>query len=745
MGEKGSAAEDETLLSATADTEAALLSQLRQRVWEMRHPEDIETVAELLRDGLDRLGISFLDYGLNVIDESEQLSVLRIVHSRCADGTGWSIRRFRQRSKNITAMWRSGRVYYRPNLEAEDIDGVKQAIRDDVQHAVQSVLDVPFSHGTLAFNSDKADAFSPQEIEILIRVSQVISEGFRRTEDLERLRAANEQLREKERLLTAFQRIGESLLASLDRDEILDKLAEEVVDAGIFRSLMVALVDGEYIEVVRSLYVDADDDKKVIENKLGLRYALSGDNISAYIVRKGEFEVIEGWDKRFDDTVSSPERMANHVAYFLPVKKGDEVIAVLATGSDLEDKNKILTRIHAMQPLLNQVAIALEHARLYKERQEQSRQLVHLERLRAVGEMAAGISHNLNNILVGILGPSQSLCEELPAGPWREEAGDIATAAKRAADIVRRLNESVRGLQEQVLAVDVEPVVHAVVRNTRPCWKDIPEARGHQVGIHIGSLELPFIRASESGLYNVVVNLIFNAVDAMPNGGSLSIEGRCVGDEVELKVSDTGTGMDEETRRRIFEPFFTTKADVGTGLGLSTVYGTIENWGGRIEVESLVGTGTTFTLRLPIWGGEEGGVVAEEDDSVQMLTDGRVLLIDDDEMVLSVLERILRKRYEVKVCRGADEILKVVESESYDVALIDWGMPDMLGDELAEKIRAIDPRIALVLMSGWSIGDEGMPTSAFDSYLAKPFGQLDLVRKTVSDGVSLSRRRAQKG
>jgi hypothetical protein len=146
-------------------------------------------------------------------------------------------------------------------------------------------------------------------------------------------------------LLAAFQRMGESLLASLDRDEILD--------AGIFRSLMVALVDGEQIEVVRSFFIDENGNKRIIENRLGLRYELDGDNISADIVRKGELEIIEGWDERFDRRVSDLVKVANQVSYFLPIKKGNEVIAVLATGSEREDKDKVLSRINAMQPLLN--------------------------------------------------------------------------------------------------------------------------------------------------------------------------------------------------------------------------------------------------------------------------------------------------------------------------------------------------------------------------------------------------------
>lgn len=743
IGEKRHFYEGKRPLNTSANIEDSILSQLRRKVWEMRAPEDIETIAEFLRDSLDQLGIAFWDYGINVIDEAAKLAVLQIVHNRCPDGSGWKIRSRRQCGANIMAMWRAGKVYYRPDLEAEDRVGEKDAIEMGVQHAVRCVLDVPFSHGTLALNSDRPHAFTPQDIEFLIRVTQVISEGFRRTEDLRQLQVANEQLLEKERLLAAFQRIGESVLSSLDREEILDVLSTEIVEAGIFRSLMIALVEKGQVEVVRSFFVDANGKKRHTDNRIGMRYDLNDANITAEVARKGVFEVIEGWDERFDRSLATPDDYNGKVAYFLPIKKGENVLAVLATGSYQLDKDKILQRIDAMQPLLNQAAIALEHARLYGEREEQARQLVHLERLRAVGEMAAGISHNLNNILVGILGPAQVLREELPLGDWREQVGGIATAAERAADLVRRLNESVRGLQEQVVAVGIEPIVRVAVQNTRPRWKDAAEAQGYSIKMDLRPLSLPSVRASESGLYNVVVNLIFNAVDAMPDGGVLTIAGEREGNEVKLIISDTGKGMDEETRRRVFEPFFTTKADVGTGLGLATVYGTLQNWDGRIDVESAVGEGSVFTLYLPVWEGEavepaDLAELVEEEES----QGGRVLLVDDDEMVLTVLERMLRKDYRVTVCHSAGEVLELVARESFDVALIDWGMPDMPGDVLANTVRSRNADMALVLMSGWSVGEQGMPTPAFDLFLPKPFGRLAQVRETVAKGVVLSRRRS---
>jgi two-component system, cell cycle sensor histidine kinase and response regulator CckA len=239
-----------------------------------------------------------------------------------------------------------------------------------------------------------------------------------------------------------------------------------------------------------------------------------------------------------------------------------------------------------------------------EDRRRMEEELVRSQRLRAVGELAAGVSHNLNNILTGILGPARMLQRMTDDPAQLREVEDIVTSGIRARDLVHRLHLSVHGEEDGVpKSVEIDPVVREVVQMMRPRWKDEPESRGIPIEM-VSRLEgIHPIRATESRLHDILVNLLLNAVEAMPQGGAITLGTRAVEDQVELTCADTGIGMDEETRKRVFEPFFTTKMEVGTGLGLSTAHHAVTQWGGDAEVASTPGKGSVFTFRFPRWTG----------------------------------------------------------------------------------------------------------------------------------------------
>ncbi len=243
---------------------------------------------------------------------------------------------------------------------------------------------------------------------------------------------------------------------------------------------------------------------------------------------------------------------------------------------------------------------------LYKHKMEQEQ--VRLERLRALAEMAGGISHNLNNILTGVLGPAQLLLRLADDPRVLRQAQEIATSAWRAHGLIERLSQAVRREENATLhPVALNEAVQQAVQSAREHWEGSAEIDAAAIEVSIEKGEIPPVRGTQSGLCDLLLNLLANAVDAMPHGGTIAIFTRAVEEGVELQVRDTGAGMDEEIRRRVFEPFFTTKMDVGSGLGLSTVHGTVERWGGTIEVESTPGEGTTFTLCFPVWTNPESG------------------------------------------------------------------------------------------------------------------------------------------
>ncbi len=382
-----------------------------------------------------------------------------------------------------------------------------------------------------------------------------------------------------------------------------------------------------------------------------------------------------------------------------------EVKAIVAGG----DYGWYFARI---SPLIEDDEVVGAHILSYDitDRKKTEQELVRLERLRALGEMTAGISHNLNNILTGILGPAALLRDTTGNPQVKEDASLIHRSASRARDLIHRLDRSIKGSAEHTRAVDPGPVIEDVVQATRPRWHDEPELQGIRIEVHTDLPDVPPIAATESGLHDIVMNLLFNAIDAMPRGGTIHLTTVHDQNEVRVIVQDTGIGMNEETQRRVFEPFFTTKADVGTGLGLSTVYGTISSWGGRVELQSTPDEGTTFTLHLPVWDGEESPPVATETDRAATRR-GRVLVVDDEDIGRSVVRAMLDSYHDVEAARGGWEAIELLGKKRFDVALIDLGMPEWTGDRVAKRMKEVDPALTTVLLTGWDPTRSGHATS----------------------------------
>jgi len=379
------------------------------------------------------------------------------------------------------------------------------------------------------------------------------------------------------------------------------------------------------------------------------------------------------------------------------------------------------------------------------ERKRLEQELVRTQRLGALSEMAAGFCHNFNNILVSVLGGAQLLKRNTDNPQTLREVEEILTGGNRARDLVQQLSQSVRGEPESALyAVSLNEAVHQAVQTTRSHWKDQSEAQGITIEVATELEDLPSIGGTQSELNDILLNLLFNAVDAMPEGGTITFRTQSVEDQVQLTVTDTGKGMDEETRRKVFEPFFTTKMDIGKGLGLTTVYGIITRWRGSIDVESTPGQGTTFTLRFPMWMEPE---VQEEEKIVEVRQGriGKVLIVDDDEGICALLSRFLGEKHEVDTVADGRKALERFAPGKYDVVLIDMGMPGMSGDQLLKQIKDIDPQVATVLITGLDLPDTDTRVSSFDFQRTKPFGDLDEVEDVVARAIALHDERVKKG
>jgi signal transduction histidine kinase len=270
-----------------------------------------------------------------------------------------------------------------------------------------------------------------------------------------------------------------------------------------------------------------------------------------------------------------------------------------------------------LRQLSDHVALAVQQAQLYSALQKayddlrQTQQAVlQQERLRALGQMASGIAHDINNAISPITLYTESLLERessLSANA-RERLEMIQRASEDVAHTVARMREFYRSREPELTLppVDLTRLLPQVVDLTRARWSDMPQQQGLVIDMHLDlAPELPAILGVESELREALINLIFNAVDAMPEGGTLTLRTRVATPaagaqdaplRVQVEVCDTGIGMDEETRRRCLEPFFTTKDERGTGLGLAMVYGIVQRHNAELEIESAVGEGTTIRL-----------------------------------------------------------------------------------------------------------------------------------------------------
>ena len=330
------------------------------------------------------------------------------------------------------------------------------------------------------------------------------------------------------------------------------------------------------------------------------------------------------------------------------------------------------------------------------------------EKLTALGQVAGGIAHDFNNLLQAILGYSQLMTKNMGnAEVVRRGLSVIETAATGGAETVRRIQKFARlRPDEPFVSVEINQVIQDAVAITRPRWEERVAKGGVPLRLDLRLTPLPAVMGRPSELNEVITNLILNAIDAMPEGGTLGIYTRPEGDEhVVLTVTDTGMGMPEHVRTRIFDPFFTTKGEVGTGLGLSVSFSIVQRHSGEMRVESQAGRGTTFTIVLPVGMAEVQAPAGPE--TVMGTRRGRILLVDNEFPVMTILGEMLTEagHHVLPVASGA-EAMRVFVPGGFDLVLTNLGMTGMTGWDVAERIRASDPRVPVVFITGWGLQAE---------------------------------------
>src|SRR5215213_6827267 len=366
-------------------------------------------------------------------------------------------------------------------------------------------------------------------------------------------------------------------------------------------------------------------------------------------------------------------------------------------------------------------------------------QFSQMEKLSALGELASGVAHDFNNTLAGILGRAQLLQRSDDPEKIRFGLDIIIKTAEDGAKTVKRIQDFARQRRDHNFElVSIDQILMDASEITRPRWKNCAEASNIHITLQLHIESNAMVMGDDSELREVLVNMVFNAIDAMPEGGTLSLTTRIANDSVIIKIVDTGVGMYPEVRSKIFDPFFTTKGKAGLGLGLAVSFGIIRRHGGNIEVESQYGKGTEFRITLPVAKIAEKPVNQVEaaapellptpllvcDTSVFERVPTRLLVVDDEDFVRELLGEILEGEHcDVYLAGNAGEALSMFRDMEFDAVFTDVGMPGMSGWELAREIKRINASIPIAVITGWgeAVGSHEQKAAGVDWIVAKPF------------------------
>ncbi|HST52601.1 MAG TPA: ATP-binding protein [Pyrinomonadaceae bacterium] len=397
-----------------------------------------------------------------------------------------------------------------------------------------------------------------------------------------------------------------------------------------------------------------------------------------------------------------------------------------------------LTYLRNMKATQERAQLAQQHveelSRYIAEQERIREQFTQVEKLSALGVLASGVAHNFNNTLASILGRAEMMLTQTTDAKMRRGLEIIVKSSQDGAQTVRRIQDFARQRKDHDFRpVSIAQLLSDVSEITRPRWKDAAEAAGVYITLQLRSEARAIVSGEGAELRDVLVNMVFNAVDAMPEGGVLCLSSEDVDGFALVEVSDTGEGMTDEVRARAFDPFFTTKSTRGMGLGLAVSYGVISRHGGTIEVESEVGRGTTFRIKLPAAYVPRGDADASEASGVggfRRLKMAKILVVDDEAAVRELLCEILEDAgCETEQAASGREALALFDAKRFDAVFTDIGMPGMSGWELAHALRERDERLPLAVITGWgeTVGDSQREAARVNWLMSKPFSMAQII------------------
>jgi PAS domain S-box-containing protein len=539
--------------------------------------------------------------------------------------------------------------------------------------------------------------------------------------------------------LSVVSALSKILGSSLDIKGVYSAFTEEVKKVMNFDRTSIAMVEGDQL---RYLVVAEEVDTELKDgSKLPLSDSATG------LVIKTKKTIIE---PDFNQEMKFP---IDHMYYNsglrsairVPLFSKGEVFATFNLASRKPNAYGERER-EILEQISGSLTAAIENSRLFDQVKQHEAELVkayenlksaqeymvQAEKLKALGEMAGGVAHDFNNVLAVVLGRTQLALEDVKDDKLKKDLQIIEQTAIDAATTVRRLQDFARVRVERNFAVlDLKEVLESTLQMTESRRMELKEREGINIDMESKLRDTSIVEGDVAELREGLLNIIFNAMDAMPKGGKIKIEAKQTKKWVTVSISDTGIGMPKEIMDRIFEPFFTTRVHKGTGLGLSVTYGIIQRHRGEISVESTVGVGSTFYIKLPVCEGVVSKKhAAGKADAVKGVS---ILMVDDNPEVAGILGLTLRRLgHTVVEANSGEAAINTFEVGKFDLIITDLGMPDMSGHEVAKIVKEMKPGTPVLVISGWGgqLNLDEMPE--VDGVIAKPFSKEVLAEKIAA-------------
>ncbi len=557
-----------------------------------------------------------------------------------------------------------------------------------------------------------------EDIATLLDMAEQAAAAIRNARFLEEMRLAKER---QERLAKMATAIG----AATALNDILRMVRDGIVIAGGFDRAGVFLYDEATHSIHGTWGTDRAghlEDIHVESHSITPEHTL----IIEAMQENTDFVLEESYSQKYNPLPESPMYGVKALGV-VAMRAGSEVVGLIGIDNLLTNRPITAKDIESILPFAAQAAAAIQNARMLERLNETKEALIKVERMRAVGELASGVAHNINNVLAAILGYAELIAEmeETPA-EVRQYARTIERAANDGAEIVRRLRQFTKkeALPERIV-FDLGVAAQEALDLTRPLWRDRSKAHGARIETVTEFAEPLMVLGLPSEIREVLVNVIKNAAEAMPNGGMLIVRGERQEDTAIIQIDDTGTGMSPEVLSRVFDPFFTTRGmELGMGLGLSVAHGIVTQHRGKIEVESELGKGSRFTLKLPLSNDTPMTSSAARSSLPVSLKGVSVLVVEDEEMVAqSIAQTLQRNEITTAFAYDAEDALQWLAKNGAACHIIvsDHGMEGMTGLELLAQVKIEYPHIRRVLLSGWgSTPPDGADMSAAERVLSKP-------------------------